>query len=55
MWLGWDLEQNKTVRQYHGHLSGVYSMALHPTLDLLVTGARDSTARVWDIRSKRME
>ena len=42
----WDLEQNKAIRSYHGHLSGVYSVALHPTLDLLITGGRDSTARV---------
>ena len=48
----WDLECNKVVRQYHGHLSGVYSLALHPELDLLVTGGRDSTARVWDMRTK---
>jgi pleiotropic regulator 1 len=48
----WDLEQNKVIRHYHGHLSGVYSLALHPKLDLLVTGGRDSTARVWDMRSK---
>ena len=51
--LGWDLEQNKIIRNYHGHLSGVYSIALHPTLDLLMTGGRDSTCRVWDIRTKR--
>lgn len=50
--LGWDLEYNKITRKYHGHLSGVYSLALHPTLDLLVTGGRDSVARVWDIRTK---
>ena len=48
----WDLEQNKVIRNYHGHLSGVYSLSLHPTLDLLVTGGRDSVARVWDIRTK---
>ena len=35
----WDLEQNKVVRHYHGHLSGVYALALHPTLDLLVPQA----------------
>lgn len=40
----WDLEQNKVVRHYHGHLSGVYAMALHPTLDLLVTAGRDSVS-----------
>ncbi|CAL8080770.1 unnamed protein product [Prunus armeniaca] len=48
----WDLEQNKVIRSYHGHLSGVYCLALHPTLDVLLTGGRDSVCRVWDIRSK---
>jgi pleiotropic regulator 1 len=28
-------------------------MAIHPTLDVIVTGGRDSTVRVWDIRTKR--
>jgi pleiotropic regulator 1 len=42
----WDLEQNRVIRSYHGHLSGVYALALHPTLDILVTGGRDSVARV---------
>lgn len=49
---GWDLEYNKVIRSYHGHLSGVYSVAMHPTIDVLITGSRDSTARVWDIRTK---
>lgn len=48
----WDLEQNKVIRQYHGHLSGIYSLALHPTLDVLVTAGRDASARVWDMRTK---
>ncbi|CAN0855748.1 Protein pleiotropic regulatory locus 1, partial [Linum grandiflorum] len=48
----WDLEQNKAIRSYHGHLSGVYCLALHPTIDLLLTGGRDSVCRVWDIRTK---
>lgn len=42
----------QVIRQYHGHLSAVYSMALHPLLDVLVTAGRDSTARVWDMRTK---
>lgn len=48
----WDLEYNKVIRSYHGHLSAVYCLALHPTIDLLITGGRDSTVRVWDIRTK---
>jgi pleiotropic regulator 1 len=41
------------IRHYHGHLSGIYCLALHPTLDVLITGGRDSVARVWDMRSKQ--
>ena len=48
----WDLEYNKVIRHYHGHLSAVFSLAIHPTLDLLISGGRDSVARVWDIRTK---
>ncbi|CAN6549079.1 unnamed protein product [Malus baccata var. baccata] len=43
------------IHSYHGHLSGVYSMALHPTLDVLVTGGRDSACRVWDVRLKNVQ
>ena len=39
-------------RHYHGHLSAVYDLALHPTIDVLVSCGRDSTARVWDMRTK---
>ena len=45
----WDLEVNKVIRHYHGHLSGVYTLSLHPTLDILVTAGRDASARVWDM------
>lgn len=48
----WDLETNQVIRHYHGHLSGVFALELHPTLDLLVTGGRDAVARVWDMRTK---
>lgn len=27
-------------------------MSIHPTLDVLCTGGRDSVCRVWDIRTK---
>jgi pleiotropic regulator 1 len=50
--LGWDLEYNKVIRHYHGHLSGVFCIDVHPVLDLLITGGRDSVARVWDMRTK---
>jgi len=40
------------IRHYHGHLSAVYSLALHPNIDVLVTAGRDVTCRVWDMRTK---
>ena len=43
---------SQVIRQYHGHLSGIYALALHPTLDVLISGGRDSVARVWDMRTK---
>jgi pleiotropic regulator 1 len=49
--LGWDLEYNRVIRHYHGHLSGVYCLELHPTLDILMTGGRDSVTRVRAFRS----
>lgn len=42
----------QVIRHYHGHLSACYGLALHPTIDVLVTCGRDSTARVWDMRTK---
>ena len=41
----------QVIRHYHGHLSACYDLSLHPTLDVLVTCGRDSTARVWDMRT----
>jgi pleiotropic regulator 1 len=43
---------NQIIRTYSGHLSGVYSLALHPTLNILASGGRDSVVRLWDIRMR---
>ena len=40
------------IRSYHGHLGGVYSIGLHPELDVLFSGGKDCVVRVWDIRSR---
>lgn len=47
--VGWDLETNMVIRHYHGHLSAVYCLALHPTLDVLMTGGRDVSFIVYSI------
>jgi hypothetical protein len=40
----------QVIRNYHGHLSGVYSLAQHPTVDIIMTGGRDAgaIAAAWD-------
>jgi hypothetical protein len=50
----WDLTENKVIRNYHGHLSGGYCINLLESQagpNVLLTGGRDSCARVWDIRT----
>jgi pleiotropic regulator 1 len=44
---------NKVIRNYHGHLSGVYCLKIHEGLGVLISGGRDSTARVWDVRVRK--
>ena len=52
--LNWDLETNAVTRNFHGHLSAVYTVNTHPSQEnIIVTGGRDATVRVWDIRSRK--
>ena len=48
----WDLERNEVVRSYFGHRNGVYSCALHPQLDVVLSAGRDGLVRVWDVRTR---
>lgn len=48
------IECMQVIRSYHGHLSGVYCLALHPTLDILMTGGRDSVCRVYYFSSSSL-
>lgn len=45
----------QVIRHYHGHLSACYTIDLHPTIDVLVTGGRDASARVSDGRLSRLK
>ena len=42
----------QVIRHYHGHLSAVYALSVHPTLDILCSVGRDASCRVWDMRTK---
>ena len=49
----WDLTTNKAIRNYHGHLSGVYCLAVHPNQNIIASGGRDAAVRLWDVRTRR--
>ena len=51
----WDLTQNKAIRKYHGHLHGVYCMALDDSGLWMASGGRDSCCRIWDVRTRKQE
>ncbi|KAI3842436.1 hypothetical protein MKX03_035043 [Papaver bracteatum] len=46
----WDHEQNKVIRSYYGHHSGVYCVVLRPTIDVLLTGGCDSVCRMRKLK-----
>lgn len=49
----WDLEKQKVLRKFKGHFSSVTGLAVHPLLNVLVSGGRDCTTRIWDMRIKK--
>ncbi len=49
----YDTETGKEVRQFVGHTSTVWSMAVSPDNQTLVSGSYDQTVRLWDIASGR--
>lgn len=51
--LKWDLNQRKITNQFFGHSASILTIADHPSIrDLIFTGSKDRTCKVWDARSK---
>ena len=46
-----DAETCHELRQYQGHTSDLFSLALSPDGHTLATAGHDSTLRLWDINS----
>eukprot|EP00834_Sanchytrium_tribonematis_P003545 NODE_140_length_16098_cov_0.678605.p4 type:complete len:354 gc:universal NODE_140_length_16098_cov_0.678605:8989-10050(+) len=51
----WDLTTNRAIRKYHGHLHGIYCMALDETGEWFVSGGRDAVCRIFDCRTRKQE
>jgi WD40 repeat protein/serine/threonine protein kinase len=52
-WYYWQPKTHLALKTFHGHLSGVKSVALSPDGRRIVTGSLDQTAKVWDAASGR--
>ncbi|WVZ15258.1 hypothetical protein V8G54_012824 [Vigna mungo] len=49
----WDVQEQKCVAVLMGHTGSVKSMCPHPTnADIIVSGSRDGSFRIWDLRCK---
>jgi WD40 repeat protein len=44
----WNIASGQCVKALKGHRNGVWSVAFHPTSDLLVSGSNDSTVKLWN-------
>lgn len=54
----WDLEKLNAaegcqIKNFHGHVGGIYAISLHPQLDVVLSGGRDAVVRIWDIRATK--
>ncbi|XP_074310893.1 uncharacterized protein LOC141646824 [Silene latifolia] len=49
----WDVEQKKCTGELKGHTGSVKSICSHPTnTDIVVSGSRDGSFALWDLRCK---
>ncbi|RZB45840.1 Denticleless protein-like isoform C [Glycine soja] len=49
----WDVQEQKCLGLLTGHTGSVKSMCSHPTnSDIIVSGSRDGSFRIWDLRCK---
>eukprot|EP01041_Mallomonas_annulata_P007553 gene7553-15484_t len=48
----WDIEKEMCISVLTGHQHFTYSLAIHPTQNILLSGSYDETIRTWDIRSR---
>ncbi|XP_051122888.1 uncharacterized protein LOC127245846 [Andrographis paniculata] len=50
----WDTQEKTCIRALMGHTGSIKSISCHPTnQDLVVSGSRDGSFAVWDIRSSK--
>jgi WD40 repeat protein len=47
----WDSQTGALVRSFRGHTGVVTTVAFSPDGQLLVSGSRDGTVKVWDVTS----
>lgn len=54
--LKWDLNKRKITNQFFGHSSSIRTITDHPSIrDLIFTGSKDKTCKMWDSRARSRE
>lgn len=52
--LVWNARDGKFINTLRGHVAPVYQCAFSPDSRLLVTGSKDTTLKVWDMRTHKL-
>lgn len=51
----WDLREKSAIRAFQGNLSEVWSLALLPDGERLVSGAKDGTVAIWPLAARPVD
>jgi COMPASS component SWD3 len=49
----YDIERGQCVLSLNGHRSSVFSVSVHPDINLVVSGSYDECIRLWDVRARK--
>ena len=49
----WDMYENKLVRNFQSHQDMVCALEVHPYEDMIISGALDRVAMLWDLRKDK--
>ncbi|CAK8535759.1 unnamed protein product [Lathyrus sativus] len=51
----WDYNSKECIKTLEGHKNNVTAICAHPEIPIIITASEDSTVKIWDIVSYRLE